>query len=161
MPYIVGGVEVEFPHPAYDCQLAYMRKVVDALEGKANALLESPRVPARPYAYRATLRWLEAKKGQDKAKEAEAEGEVERANLFLWGSGWTIVYASRTHSQLAKVVKELRSTSYRPKTCVLGSRQQMCIHPTVSKIQGNARTGRAGRGGQAGLQPHNSVQGGF
>ena len=160
--YSVGGVEVEFPHPAYDCQLAYMQKVVDALEGKTNALLESPTGTGKTLCLLcATLGWLEAKKGQDKAKEAEAEGEVERANLFLMGlkESRTIVYASRTHSQLAKVVKELRSTSYRPKTCVLGSRQQMCIHPTVSKIQGNAQNQacRALVAKQA-CKAHNSVQ---
>ena len=49
------------------------------------------------------------------------------------------VYASRTHSQLAKVVKELKSTRYRPKTCVLGSRQQMCVHPKVSKMSGTTQ----------------------
>ena len=34
----------------------------------------------------------------------------------------TIVYASRTHSQLTQVIKELKTTSYNPKTTVLGSR---------------------------------------
>ncbi|CAB9520949.1 Regulator of telomere elongation helicase 1 [Seminavis robusta] len=45
----------------------------------------------------------------------------------------TIIYASRTHSQLSQVVRELRNTMYRPKHAVLGSREQMCVHPKVKK----------------------------
>jgi hypothetical protein len=48
--------------------------------------------------------------------------------------GPLIVYASRTHSQLAQVVRELRRTSYRPRVSVIGSREQLCIHPEVRKL---------------------------
>ncbi|XP_078144359.1 regulator of telomere elongation helicase 1 isoform X1 [Centroberyx gerrardi] len=48
-----------------------------------------------------------------------------------------IIYASRTHSQLTQVVSELKSTSYRPKVCVLGSREQLCIHPEVMRQESN------------------------
>lgn len=46
-----------------------------------------------------------------------------------------VIYASRTHTQLRQVVRELRATSYASKlrTTVLSSRQQTCIHPRVSK----------------------------
>lgn len=53
-PLTVGGVtyDVDFPHEAYDCQLAMMEKVVEALAHNRNALLESPtgarRPPSRP-----------------------------------------------------------------------------------------------------------------
>jgi len=43
------------------------------------------------------------------------------------------VYASRTHSQLTQVIKELKATSYRPKVSILGSRQQLCVNPQVLK----------------------------
>jgi Rad3-related DNA helicase len=42
-----------------------------------------------------------------------------------------IIYASRTHSQLAQVIRELKSTKYRPRMAVIGSRQQMCVHKDV------------------------------
>lgn len=47
-----------------------------------------------------------------------------------------IVYASRTHSQLSQVTRELKKTVYSPRVSVLGSREQLCVHPTVGKAHG-------------------------
>lgn len=51
--------------------------------------------------------------------------------------GWAmpkIVYASRTHSQLSQAMQELKRTAYKHvKVAVIGSRDQLCIHPEVSK----------------------------
>ncbi|KAI8577770.1 hypothetical protein K450DRAFT_250762 [Umbelopsis ramanniana AG] len=45
-----------------------------------------------------------------------------------------IYYASRTHKQISQVVAELKGkTVYQPKMTILGSRDQFCIHPKVSK----------------------------
>ncbi len=44
-----------------------------------------------------------------------------------------IYFASRTHSQIKQVVKELKNTSYRPTMAVLASRDHYCIHPLVMK----------------------------
>ena len=44
-----------------------------------------------------------------------------------------IIYASRTHSQLQQVVRELRRTAHRPLVCMLGSREQLCCHPDISQ----------------------------
>ena len=54
------------------------------------------------------------------------------------GTTATVIYASRTHTQLAQVVQELKSTSYKPKMTVLGSRDQLCIHEKFSKLRGGA-----------------------
>ena len=40
---------------------------------------------------------------------------------------------------LNQVIRELRNTKYKPRTCVLGSRQQFCVHPEVSKLRGAAQ----------------------
>lgn len=40
--YEIRGVTVEFPHTAYDCQLLYMERVIEALQTQKLALLESP-----------------------------------------------------------------------------------------------------------------------
>ena len=47
-----------------------------------------------------------------------------------------IIYASRTHSQLSQVIKELKHSGYAPRMAVLGSREQLCVHPTVSRQKG-------------------------
>nr|POE50998.1 isoform 5 of regulator of telomere elongation helicase 1 [Quercus suber] len=52
----------------------------------------------------------------------------------------TIVYASRTHSQIRQVIQELKRTCYRPKMVVLGSREQLCIHDQVSLLRGKTQT---------------------
>merc|ERR1719336_2819579 len=47
-----------------------------------------------------------------------------------------IWYSSRTHSQLKQVVRELKRTSYRPATVVVGSREHFCVHASVSRHSG-------------------------
>jgi len=57
--------------------------------------------------------------------------------LVLTG-GTQVIYASRTHSQLSQAIQELKKTGYmHTKVAVLGSRDQMCIHPEVSKEENN------------------------
>jgi Fanconi anemia group J protein len=46
-----------------------------------------------------------------------------------------IFICSRTHAQLSQLVKSLKSTVYAPSMAVLGSRDQMCINPTVMRSQ--------------------------
>ena len=55
------------------------------------------------------------------------------------GRGPVIIYASRTHSQLTQVIRELRATRYRPRMAIIGSRQQMCVHKDVSTLTGVAQ----------------------
>lgn len=51
-----------------------------------------------------------------------------------------VYYASRTHSQLSQVIKELKASGYNPKMTILGSREQLCIHPEVSELSGTAQS---------------------
>ncbi|PJF18013.1 hypothetical protein PSACC_02152 [Paramicrosporidium saccamoebae] len=46
-----------------------------------------------------------------------------------------IYIASRTHRQIAQLVKELDRTSYTPKFVVLGSRSHYCVNETVRKAK--------------------------
>lgn len=44
-----------------------------------------------------------------------------------------IYFGTRTHKQISQIVKELKSTAYKPKMTILGSRNQYCIHKKVIK----------------------------
>nr|XP_054960545.1 regulator of telomere elongation helicase 1 isoform X6 [Pan paniscus] len=156
MPKIVlNGVTVDFPFQPYKCQQEYMTKVLECLQQKVNGILESPTGTGKTLCLLCTtLAWREhLRDGISARKIAErAQGEVfpDRA-LSSWGNAAAaagdpiacytdipkIIYASRTHSQLTQVINELRNTSYRPKVCVLGSREQLCIHPEVKKQESN------------------------
>lgn len=39
---VINGVPVDFPYTPYDCQVAYMERVLECLDKRTNALLESP-----------------------------------------------------------------------------------------------------------------------
>jgi len=49
-----------------------------------------------------------------------------------------VFLCSRTHSQLRQLLAELKSTPYRPKYTVLGSRQQFCDKREVVRAKGGA-----------------------
>lgn len=63
-------------------------------------------------------------KGKDVEEEFKEEAEILYQNPIVY-------FASRTHKQLAQLIKELRQTPYRPSMSVLGSRNQYCIHKDV------------------------------
>jgi len=44
-----------------------------------------------------------------------------------------IFFTTRTHSQIAQIISELRKTRYLPKIAVLSSREHTCINPAVAK----------------------------
>uniref|UniRef100_A0A8D0AKU5 Regulator of telomere elongation helicase 1 n=1 Tax=Sander lucioperca TaxID=283035 RepID=A0A8D0AKU5_SANLU len=147
----LGGVTVNFPFPPYDCQVDYMNKVIECLKKKQNGVLESPTGTGKTLCLLcATLAWRESFKDNISARKiAERLGGEDmfpKTPLSSWGTAATdayytdvpkIIYASRTHSQLAQVINELKNTSYRPKVCVLGSREQLCINQEVMRQESN------------------------
>ncbi|XP_052182750.1 regulator of telomere elongation helicase 1 homolog isoform X2 [Diospyros lotus] len=145
--YKIRGINVDFPYEAYDCQLVYMEKVIQSLQEGCNALLESPTGTGKTLCLLcATLAWRKSlgdfstcrtkRRGRNVGNELSDESlsQSESCNLP------TIIYASRTHSQLRQVIQELKQTNYRPKMVVLGSREQLCIHEGVSLLHGKAQT---------------------
>nr|XP_031543813.1 regulator of telomere elongation helicase 1 [Vicugna pacos] len=154
MPKItLNGVTVDFPFQPYKCQEEYMTKVLECLQKKVNGILESPTGTGKTLCLLCTtLAWREHLRDTISAhKIAErAQGELFPHRALSWGDATLdgdniacytdipkIIYASRTHSQLTQVISELRSTSYRPRVCVLGSREQLCIHPEVKRQESN------------------------
>uniref|UniRef100_A0A8C8W4H6 Regulator of telomere elongation helicase 1 n=1 Tax=Peromyscus maniculatus bairdii TaxID=230844 RepID=A0A8C8W4H6_PERMB len=151
MPRVVlNGVTVDFPFQPYQCQQEYMIKVLECLQKGVNGILESPTGTGKTLCLLCTtLAWREhLRDAVSSLKIAErVQGELFASrSLSSWNAAATsgdpiacytdipkIIYASRTHSQLTQVISELRNTSYRPKVCVLGSREQLCIHPEVKQ----------------------------
>lgn len=148
--YEVRGVMVEFPFEPYEAQLAFMDKMVEALQSGSNALLESPTGTGKTLCLLvASLAWRQMHAACVQAHRSglsmtEAGSNMQR-ELLNGASGGIpipapvqpgqlekmcqrIVYTSRTHGQLAQVIKELRCTAYKPRCALLGSRQQLCIH---------------------------------
>lgn len=88
-----------------------MENVVEACETGKHALLESPTGTGK------TLSLLCAVLSWKRHRNSEAR----------------VIYASKTHSQLANVVRELRKTPFKPKIAFLAARSRMCLHEKVSK----------------------------
>lgn len=132
-----------------------MSKVIECLQNKVNGVLESPTGTGKTLCLLcSTLGWREHFKDTISARKiAERMGGAELfpdRTMSSWGTSATdgdtptyytdipkIIYASRTHSQLTQVISELKNTSYRPKICVLGSREQLCINQEVMRQESN------------------------
>ncbi|KAH7722612.1 BCH-1 protein [Aphelenchoides avenae] len=142
----IGGVEIKFPYVPYDCQRSFMEKVVEAISLGQNAALESPTGTGKTLSLLcAALGWIEQQKTQFQPQHAALAALInpnngapkdptqkpeKRASLFP-----RIIYASRTHSQLQQVVRELNKTVYKAhmKVAVLGGRDQLCLNEKVMK----------------------------
>ncbi|KAK2149282.1 hypothetical protein LSH36_457g01025 [Paralvinella palmiformis] len=159
MPFVTAaGVQVNFPFEPYPCQIDYMEKVITCLREGYNGILESPTGTGKTLCLLcSSLAWLEDKKAQihsqkwklaqtdssngvlDQFKEQLAQQLDDAAGA--WSGEFAapkIIYASRTHSQLSQAVQELKRTAYSHfKVCVLGSREQLCIHPVVMREESN------------------------
>ncbi|CAG5011257.1 unnamed protein product [Parnassius apollo] len=158
MPEVmICGIPVSFPFEPYDVQKAYMEKVIECLQNNSNALLESPTGTGKTLCLLcSSLAWLLVKKAQlqmnaqvgnfsehsgagfsNTLRENLKTGTGKAKDNTSWGMP-KIIYSSRTHSQLTQAMQELKRSSYRHvKAAVLGSRDQMCIHPEVSKETNN------------------------
>ncbi|CAH8337055.1 unnamed protein product [Eruca vesicaria subsp. sativa] len=125
--YCIRGIDVDFPLEAYPCQIIYMERVMESLQNKCHALLESPTGTGKTLCLLcATLAW---RNSLGNNSDFDSQGRLP-----------TIIYASRTHSQLRQVIKQLKICSYRPKMLVLGSRDQLCVNEQVNSLRGNALT---------------------
>ncbi|RZC33001.1 DEAD 2 domain containing protein [Asbolus verrucosus] len=134
----IRGVSVKFPFTPYEIQKNYMEKVIDCLENQQNGILESPTGTGKTLSLLcSSLAWLEMRQTQFDEQlpnhdvSSEKLNSIERDNYECIKVP-TIIYASRTHSQLRQAMQEMKRTAYNHmKACVLGSREQMCINQEV------------------------------
>ncbi|KAF3515488.1 hypothetical protein DY000_02062050 [Brassica cretica] len=129
--YSIRGINVDFPFEAYPSQITYMDR-------KCHALLESPTGTGKTLCLLcANLAWRKSLGSFSTRKDRNNDSDPQMSQSG--GGGFpTIVYASRTHSQLRQVIKELKRCSYRPKMLVLGSREQLCVNEEVNSLRGKA-----------------------
>jgi len=128
------GVTIHFPFDPYPCQTDYMNKVITALHHGENALLESPTGTGKTLCLLCSaLAWQRQQVTLAQPSDAPSDNSAGRT-----ARPPTIVYASRTHSQLSQVVHELRNTRYRPSHAVLASREQLCVNEHVLSKQSSA-----------------------
>eukprot|EP01060_Flectonema_neradi_P029740 TRINITY_DN4174_c0_g2_i1.p1 TRINITY_DN4174_c0_g2~~TRINITY_DN4174_c0_g2_i1.p1 ORF type:complete len:1006 (+),score=194.33 TRINITY_DN4174_c0_g2_i1:92-3019(+) len=133
----VRGIPIQFPLQPYGCQVEYMSSVIDALNNNNNALLESPTGTGK------TLSLLCSVMGWARHQETH------------FGKSSKVYYTSRTHTQLKQVMREYRKTEYGKirigateenenastidETTLLGSRDQLCIHPRAIGVTSSTR----------------------
>ncbi|XP_068158803.1 regulator of telomere elongation helicase 1 homolog [Drosophila tropicalis] len=156
---IIAGIPVHFPFEPYEVQRAFMEKVIICLRDGTNGVLESPTGTGKTLSLLcSSLAWIRTRQSEQQKqirKLQDAAGNTkmgptgivpgEAAELALtvgkannWGVP-KVIYASRTHSQLTQAMRELKRSAYAGmRSVVLGSRDQLCIHPEVMREQGNS-----------------------
>jgi len=159
----LAGTPITFPYKTYPVQKEYMSSVITALNNSTNALLESPTGTGKTLSLLcSTLAWQSEQKKKKKVggysnssssssdpTPATHPSSTLTSDVRLTDNVYehtnsdkrtnrtrapTIVYASRTHSQLTQVVNELKRTIYTPKYAMLGAREHFCVHEKVSKL---------------------------
>ena len=138
----VRGCDVTFPYKPYPSQLAMMDKTIQALKNSQNVLLELPTGSGKSMALLCAAAAWHASAVQELQEEAALQ---KRGDSCALADGTLppkpkakrqpkVFIASRTHSQLAQLVRELRKSGYTNLHMqVLGSRDQYCINSSVLK----------------------------
>lgn len=127
------GITISFPFKPYDSQREYTEKVLDCLIDAHNGLLESPTGTGKTLALLcASVAWqrhIRAKTalGGDPGPGPSGHGGVNQDNRPR------VFYSSRTHSQLAQVMAQVKRLDLESSAIVLGSRDQLCVHPKVKE----------------------------
>ncbi|TNN05789.1 Regulator of telomere elongation helicase 1 isoform 1 [Schistosoma japonicum] len=164
MPRIViDGVEIDFPYQPYDCQLEYMTKVLLSLNQGKHAILESPTGTGKTLCLLcASLAWLDKQirpaelistidtkhqSGLGNCLTCDDIGnhddnklfrQIHFTNLNKVNNACKIIFASRTHSQLAQAINALKGTVYSNNISVVGSRDQLCLLTEVMSLDSNS-----------------------
>lgn len=150
--WINPKVCVKFPFEPYECQRIFMKNVIDVLDSKLDAALESPTGTGKTLSLLcSTLAWVNREKETKPLDfatwQASGAGGAGTEDNLKKTFIPTIFYASRTHSQLEQVVHELNRTEYKwVKTTILGSREHFCINQKVKKIKESNRQAHVCRG---------------
>ena len=152
------GIEVYFPYEPYDNQILYMKKVIEALQTKGIAGLESPTGTGKTLCLLcsslAYLKYIREELIKEQKNNVINEENKKRQPV--------IFYTSRTHAQIANVIKELKKTIYRPINAVISSRDQSCVNEYLNNFTGgilNLKCKYATKKGECKYYKSKSLQG--
>ena len=124
------GIEIYFPYEPYENQILYMKKVIETLQKNGIAGLESPTGTGKTLcllcASLAYLKHIREELKQFNDNNISKENKKKRQPV--------IFYTSRTHAQIANVIKELKKTVYRPINAVISSREQSCVNEYLNHL---------------------------
>ena len=111
----ISGYDIMFPFEPYQIQKDFIENLLRTLDRKTNGLQQSPTGTGKTLSLlTGCLAWLNKKRQLGEFKST------------------SIIYMSRTHTQIKQLIKELKSTCYKPKVCIFGSRDQMCVNLALS-----------------------------
>ena len=121
----IAGNTIYFPFDPYKQQEGFMSKMIDCLQGRGNALLESPTGTGKTLSViSSVIGWLENQHKNNTCKSTK------------------VFVSSRTHTQIKQLVKELRKTAYKLNMTILGSRDQLCINEHLQGLSSGEKTSR-------------------
>ena len=156
----IEGIDVEFPFEPYEEQIQYMGTILRSLSGgtgkssqQGHAVLESPTGSGKTLALLCSVcAWIVHQKKQDSSTSSTSssdDGFTSPLDQFTkedlpsaetdpkpsqQAQTTRILFTTRTHSQVAQAVKEFRRSGYDKllASCILGSREHMCVEPRVA-----------------------------
>jgi transcription initiation factor TFIIIB Brf1 subunit/transcription initiation factor TFIIB len=139
--FFVEGVRIGWPFPEIlPPQRQMAIHIIRALKRKLHVVLESPTGTGKSAAILCSVlawqRFQAHRQNQETKKNDEATLHFNEKGEIVVGEKKetvpTIIYCSRTHSQVAQMVASLKKTPYRPRMTVLGSRERLCINRYVT-----------------------------
>lgn len=117
-------MEYGFEKKLYPSQVRLIEDVINTINSKKTAIVSSPTGTGKTLSLLCALtKFLR--------KPSEEEDLFE---LFNNTSKTKIYYCSRTHSQLAQAIGELKKCKHRHRSVILGSRKMYCINKRVNQI---------------------------
>lgn len=128
----VDGYDVWLPfEKPYNCQIDYVKKVLEALTSGSHAMLESPTGTGKTISFLcAAVAFIK------KAREIKNQENAASSPPGTFPAPHTIIYCTRTHNQIKQVIEEIKSKlPYKVSVQTLASKRNLCIMEDVKDHQ--------------------------